>query len=64
MLQNLDIPVGLAFHRQPRTAMERRPYRLVQLSLQVVCLLAFCCLIAGARSSAGSTRRPPPGAAR
>ena len=32
MLQNLDIPVGLAFHRQPRTAMERRPYRVLQLA--------------------------------
>ena len=26
-LQNLGIPVGSAFHRQPRTAVERRPYQ-------------------------------------
>jgi len=30
-LQNLGILVGLAFHRQPRTAMERRPYQFLQL---------------------------------
>ena len=28
-LQNSDILVGLAFHRQPRTAGEHRPYRVL-----------------------------------
>ena len=35
-VQTLQSPVGmvgLAFHRQPLTAMERRPYRVLQLPL-------------------------------
>ena len=30
-LQNPYILVGLAFHRQPRTAVERRPYRTISV---------------------------------
>ena len=41
-LQDSDILVGLAFHRQPQTAVERRPYRVLRLPL----LVAFCALTA------------------
>ena len=41
-LQDFDILVGLAFHRQPQTAVERRPYRVLRLPL----LVAFCALTA------------------